>query len=104
METADLIIDVHEQGCVVPVRAVPGAKSNGIIGVHQGALRVTVTQVAEKGKANQAILKVLAKGLGLKKSQLSLVSGETSRAKQIVVRDVTPEQFLERVRGLPNKP
>ena len=101
METCDVTVDEHELGCVLHVRAAPGAKSNAIMGTHQGALRVAVTQVAEKGKANQAILKVLAKSLNLKKSQLVLVAGETSRSKQVLVRDQTRQQLMAVLQELP---
>jgi len=53
-------------------------------------LKVCVTQVAEKGKANKALIEVLAKGLSLRKSQIELLSGETSSQKRFLIRDITP--------------
>ncbi|MFQ5732352.1 MAG: DUF167 domain-containing protein [Planctomycetaceae bacterium] len=70
-------------GVLLPVQAQPKAKKNAISGVHDGRLKVTVTQAPERGKANDAILKLLAKSLGLKRSQLALVSGKASRTKVI---------------------
>ena len=46
-------IEPHPQGVVIAVRAQPGAKKNGITGEHDGALKVSVTQAPEKGKANK---------------------------------------------------
>lgn len=87
----------HPDGVVLPVRAQPGAGANGIRGQHDGALKVAVTQVAEKGKANQAIVEALAEGLGLKRSQIELLSGETQRQKTFLVRDISQDELAERI-------
>ena len=88
---------VHADGVLLPVRAQPGAGANGIRGEHAGALKVAVTQVAEKGKANQAIVETIAEGLGLKRSQIELQSGETQRQKTFLVRDISQEELAERI-------
>ena len=54
-----IVITEHAEGCILPVRAQPGARRNGVQGEQNGALKVAVTQVAEKGKANKAVLEVL---------------------------------------------
>jgi uncharacterized protein (TIGR00251 family) len=78
----------HAEGVVLPVRAQPGARQNAVRGERAGALCVAVTQVAEKGKANAAVIEVLAAALGLRKSQLELLSGETNPQKKFLVRGV----------------
>jgi hypothetical protein len=52
------------------------------------------------GKANKALLKFLARALGLPASRLALVSGETGREKTLLVRGVSPEKVAETL-GLP---
>ena len=79
----------HPEGVVLPVRAQPSAKRSGLCGEHNGALKVAVTQVAEKGKANQSLIETLANGLGLKRSQIELVSGQTQRDKRVLIRGIT---------------
>ena len=91
-------LEPHAEGVILPLRAQPGAKRNEIRGEQEGMLKVSVTQIAEKGKANKALLEVLAKGLGLRKSQVALLSGETSSHKRILVRGVTPQQLAELIR------
>lgn len=86
-----------DEGVILPVKARPGSRSSGIRGEHDGALRVSVTQAAEKGKANKALIGVLGKSLGLRKSQIELVSGPTSARKRFLVRDVSEEQLRQRV-------
>ncbi len=89
----NLALELHARGTIVPVRAQPGARRNGIRGCQEGALKVSVTQVAEKGKANAALVKVLAKELGLRKSQIHLLSGETSAQKRFLIE--LPPNLME---------
>jgi len=93
------MIELHmsEDGVVLPIKAQPGARRSGIRGEHDGALRVSVTQVAEKGKANAAIVAVVAGQLGLRKSQIRLLSGQTSSRKKLLVRDVPLDDLTDRI-------
>ena len=75
----------HPNGVIVAVRAQPRARQARIMGEHGGALKVAVTDPPEKGRANQAIIAVLCEQLGLKKSQVALLSGDTSRDKRFVI-------------------
>ena len=84
----------------MPVRAQPGAKSTGVRGVQDGALKVSVTQVAEKGKANKALLAVLSDALAVRKSQLELVTGAMAGHKQFLVRGVTVEELRQRINAI----
>lgn len=92
-----MTIDLRENqtGVQIAVRAQPGSSKNRIVGVHAGHLKVAVTQVAEDGKANKAILKFLAQELGVSKSQLHIVSGELSANKQIQVDGVSRSTLLK---------
>ena len=87
----------HGDGVVLRVQAVPGSRRNAILGVRNGALRVAVTQVAEKGKANEALIEVLAKQLGLRKSHVGLLAGERSPRKQFLVESITVSELRERI-------
>jgi len=84
-------------GVLLSVQAQPKAKKNAVVGVHDGRLKVAVTQAPEKGKANDAILKLLGKSLGLKRSQLELVSGETSSKKVLRVTGIDADQLRDRI-------
>ena len=90
-------LETHPAGVVLPVRAQPGARVNAIRGEQNGALKVAVTQVAEKGKANQAVIEVLCDALDLRKSQLELLHGETSPRKRFLVRDVSRDELAKRL-------
>ncbi len=97
-------LEPHSEGTILPVRAHPGARRNEIRGEHEGALKVCVTQAAEKGKANKALVALLAQELGVRKSQLELVSGETSPQKRFLVRGITPQDLSQRISRLWHEP
>lgn len=75
--------DLHHlaiPGAQIAVRVTPKAARNRIV-LDDGQLRIYVTVVPEGGKANDAVLKLLAKALGLPKSGITLLRGATSRDK-----------------------
>lgn len=97
-ESADGIVMEPRDGAVIlPVKAQPGAKRNAIVGVHAGALKVAVTVAPEQGKANQAIAALLAETLGLKKSDVELLAGPTSRAKKFLMHGISIEELRARL-------
>lgn len=69
-----------QPGTTFALRVTPKAARNRIVEVD-GALRVYVTSVPEDGKANAAVVNLLAKALGVPKSRLTLLRGHTSRCK-----------------------
>lgn len=95
----DVTLEQTDAGVILPVQAHPRARKNGITGAHDGALKVSVTQAPEKGKANDALIQVLAKQLGLKKSQINLVSGQTSTRKKFLLSATNRETITERIRS-----
>lgn len=68
-----------------------------MVGVHNGRLKVAVTQVAERGKANNAVLEVLAVALNLRPSQLRLLAGTTSREKTVLVIGLDCEALASKI-------
>lgn len=67
------------------IRVTPNASANRIVEEAQAdgsvLLRIYVTTIAEDGKANKAVLKLLAKYLGVPKTSLTIIRGMTSRDK-----------------------
>ena len=63
----------------------PGARQEGIGGWQGGALRLRVRARPEKGRANEAALRLLADRLGLPRAALSIIRGATSRDKLVQV-------------------
>ncbi len=81
------------------VIAKPRARRNGIAGLHDGALRVEVTTAPESGRANGAIVKVLAKLLEVPPSSVTIVRGKKSRRKRLRVVGAAVEKLMELTRS-----
>lgn len=81
----------------IMVLLVPGGARNAIVGIHDGALKIRVTQRAVEGQANAGLTAFLAKTIGAAKSQVTIAKGHTSRRKLVVVTDVSVEQVLARI-------
>jgi uncharacterized protein (TIGR00251 family) len=92
-----IAITEHGDGCILPVRAQPGARRSGVVGEQAGALKVAVTAPPEDGRANQALLEVLRDALHLKRSQEELIGGETSRDKRFLIRGLPKGELEGRV-------
>jgi uncharacterized protein (TIGR00251 family) len=90
----------HREGLVLAVRAQPGARRNGVQGEQKRMLKIAVTAPPEDGRANQAILEVLRDTLGLKRSQVELLSGQTSREKKFLIRGVGRAELGARLAAL----
>ena len=92
-----IAITEHPEGCVLPIRAQPGARKAGILGEQAGALKVAVTAPPEDGRANKALVELLREALDLKRSQVELLSGPTSREKRFLIRGLGKKELEDRV-------
>jgi uncharacterized protein (TIGR00251 family) len=86
---------------VLAVRLTPNGGRDHVDGLELDAdgrahLKVRVSVVPEKGKANKALIALVAKSCGLPKSSVSLVSGDTSR-KKILRIDAEPEDVIRKL-------
>jgi len=101
----DVNLVSHPEGCLLDLKAQPGARKTEFRGIQNGAVKVCVTEVAEKGKANKAILAFLRKAWRLKGSQLEIVSGQTASHKRVLIRDLSPQKMLQQLKdcGLTNE-
>ncbi len=81
---------VEADGLVLTVRVSPKASRNAVQGVMETpdgfALKVAVTAPPDKGKANAAVLVLLAKVFGVSKSSLSVVAGQADRRKILRIK------------------
>lgn len=83
----------------IHVRVIPNAKQEGIMGVEvrddgNEYLKIKTRAVPEDGKANDAIVKTLAKALKTSKSNIALLSGATNRTKCFLINDMTINEIL----------
>jgi uncharacterized protein len=68
-----------------------------VVGLHNGALKVALTAPPVDGAANKALVEFLAKTLGVPKSGVTIVSGETSRNKTLRVAGISVEDARARL-------
>lgn len=71
-------------GAQIAVRVTPKAARNAVI-VEGESIRITVTAVPENGKATAEVTRLLAKSLGIAKSRLRLIRGDTARDKVFAI-------------------
>ena len=93
------VLQIRSDGCLCRVKLAPNAGKNRVDGPDRDTqsnlrLRVKGTAIPEKGKANAALIKLLAKEWGLAKSQLTIISGEKDRNKIVHVA-VDPPFFID---------
>lgn len=80
------------------VKVVPGASRSQVVGWLGDALKVKVTAPPEKGRANAAIVTLLAKALGISADHVEIASGHASPLKTITITgldDDAIKQFFE---------
>lgn len=73
------------------VRVTPRARKDAITGTHDGALKVSLTAPPVEGAANAALVKLIAKALGIAKHNVEIARGDASRDKILRVRGVGVE-------------
>ena len=86
-----------DDALVFAVRVAPRASRDALMGLHGAALKVALTAPPVEGAANQALLKLLAKALGVPKRDVAIVSGHKGRDKQVAVCGVDEDALLERL-------
>jgi uncharacterized protein (TIGR00251 family) len=86
-----------EGGVVFTAKVVPRSSKTAVCGLFGEMVKFKVAAPPEKGKANQALIEFLAKKLGVKKSDISIVSGQTNPVKQVQVLGISIESLLEKL-------
>jgi uncharacterized protein (TIGR00251 family) len=94
----NLAIEEHNEDTVFKAKIVPGSSGpTRICGLFDEMLKIKVSAAPEKGKANQCLIKYLAKQLGVKKNAVSIISGTTSPVKHIQVSGMTADTLLKKL-------
>ena len=81
----------------VRLRVSPGAARAAVIGRHGEAWKVRVAAAPERGKANEAVLTLLAETLAVPRSSVTLVSGGSSRDKIVELAGIEPDEIERRL-------
>ena len=86
-----------EKGVILKVHVQPRASRNEVVGPHGDRLKIRITAAPVAGAANKHLLKFLAKKLRVARSQMSIASGATSRAKSIAIEEISAEEVRQRL-------
>lgn len=82
-------------GFILNIRVVPRSARSEIVGLHDGALKVRIASSPVDGAANAELIRLLAKEFGVSKSEIEIVSGETSKNKRIKIANLSKSKFDE---------
>jgi uncharacterized protein len=88
-------------GSRLSVRAAPGSKRSSVEGPYGDSLRIRLAAPPREGKANRALVDLLATLLGLPRRRVELVSGSSSRDKGVRVVGLAPDEVVDRLGALP---
>lgn len=94
-----------KQGVLLSVHVQPGAGTTAVSGRHGDALKVRVAAPPTGGRANDAVVALVAKEFGLAAADVAIVSGESSRTKRVRLGDLSLEdaaKHVERMVGFDN--
>jgi uncharacterized protein len=79
------------------LRVAPGAARPGVVGRHGDAWKVRVGAAPERGRANDAVLELLARTLAVPRANVTLVSGGGSRDKIVELTGIEPDEIERRL-------
>jgi uncharacterized protein (TIGR00251 family) len=94
---AEIDVQTHENGVTRVTfftKIVPGSSKTAMAGTWDRMLKIKVAAPPEKGKANRCVVKFLAKVLGVRETDIQILSGQTHPVKQIQVQGMTEQSLL----------
>ncbi len=94
-----LLISMEPDNSLLKIKVVPGSSRNHIAGWLGESLKIRVTAKPEKGKANEAVLSLLADTLRVAKKNVSISSGASSPRKVIKINGLSDSEIRSRLSG-----
>ena len=94
-------LTLHHNAVRIRFHIQPKASKNEIVGIHGDALKLRITAPPVEGAANKEIVKFLSKLLKRPKSAITIISGETGRAKVVEIEtpgDMDSRAFMASVK------
>ena len=97
MPTAIKLTNSGTDAFLLALKVIPGARRERIVGPLGDALKIAVAQPPEDGRANEAVVKLLATALGVPRHAVTLVGGFTSGQKLVRITGLTREELAARL-------
>ena len=95
-----LSVKETKKGILLHVLVVPGSAKCGIAGIHDDALRIKITARPIEGLANLECVRFLSHVLGIKKHQITIVSGHKTKKKTVAIEGLSREDVTIRLSGI----
>ncbi len=92
--------DMAQLRQMLNVKVVPGASRNRVVGRYGDGVKIQVAAAPERGRANEAVIEVLAQWLGVRSSQLEIVKGQAQPRKTVAIEGITGEMLMSRMESL----
>ena len=92
-----MFVSDSKDGVILRVKVQPRASRDEVVGPHGDGLKIRITAAPVAGAANKHLLKFLAKKLRVPRSQMSITSGATSRAKSIAIEGISAEEVRQKL-------
>jgi uncharacterized protein (TIGR00251 family) len=90
-------LTANDNALLLPIKVVPNSSRTQIAGTLGDALKLKVAQPPEAGRANRAVLELLAETLGIPQSQLAIVAGHTRPRKTVRITGLTAAEVERRL-------
>lgn len=100
MESLEHLFQASSSAVILRVYVQPKARRAQIIGLHADRLKLAVTEPPDKGKANAAVVELIAETFKVSQSRVSLVRGDTSRQKDVAIQGVAMSDALAILRTI----
>jgi uncharacterized protein (TIGR00251 family) len=88
---------IGNAGVILNLYVQPGAKRSEIAGLHGNALKIRLAAPPIEGRANACLIDFLADILQLPRAQITLLSGQASRAKRVAIAALAAEVIRDRL-------
>jgi uncharacterized protein (TIGR00251 family) len=98
-EALEEAISAHGDVVHVAVHAAPRASRTEVVGLHAGRLKVAVAAPPVDGEANAALIAFLARALGVRRADVTLVHGASGRSKTFAIRGLSREAVAAALAG-----
>lgn len=80
---------------ILSIKVIPNSSKNSIESFQDGILKIKIKAIAEKGKANEELIRFLSKTLDLSKADIVILSGHTSRLKKVEIKKLNDIEDLK---------
>ena len=98
MTQRDYKLHNGKKGAALAVRVTPRASKNQIVGaLNDGTVKIRITAAPTEGQANDELIKFLSDVLGVAKSRIEIVAGNTGRDKLISILDMDAETLHKKI-------